>query len=144
MNISCTVQPHAILPTYATDGSAAFDIYAAEDVLVWESDQPATLVHTGVSMELPADRALLLLPRSGNASKRGLRLATGVSLVDPDFRGEILVPLVSDHPLERGVLVKAGDRIAQGLVVPYEKVTFNVVEKLSSTSRGVGGFGHTG
>ena len=114
MNINCTVQPHAILPTYATDGSAALDVYASEDVLVWGSDQPATLVPTGVTFAIPPGHAMLVFPRSGHAVKRGLRLATGTSVIDPDYRGELFIPLVSDHPLERGVLVKAGDRTRLG------------------------------
>lgn len=144
MNINCTVQPHAILPTYATDGSAALDVYASEDVLVWGSDQPATLVPTGVTFAIPPGHAMLVFPRSGHAVKRGLRLATGASVIDPDYRGELFIPLVSDHPLEQAVLVKAGDRIAQVLIVPAPRIVLGVVNELPATARGAGGFGSTG
>ena len=60
---------------------------------------------------------VLLFARSGNASKRGIRPANCVGVVDADYRGPVMVPLVSDHPLEDGMLVKAGDRIAQAMVV---------------------------
>lgn len=145
MQVHCRMtSPGARQPTYATDGSAAFDIYASEDVLVWESDSPATLVPTGLVFAVPPGHAMLLFPRSGSAVKCGLRLATGVSVIDPDYRGELFVPMVSDHPIERGVLVKAGDRIAQGMVVPSPRIVLNVTDSLPETARGTGGFGSTG
>ena len=134
----------AKLPTYATDGSGAFDLYAAEDILVWTAQEQASLVNTGLSFAVPAGHALLLFARSGNASKRGIRPANCVGVVDADYRGPVMVPLVSDHPLEDGMLVKAGDRIAQGMVVPAPRVVFDMVLFLPETARGAGGFGSTG
>lgn len=141
MNITLT--PDATLPTYGTAGAAAFDLYASEDVLVWESDQPATLVPTGLRVAVPEGWVLLLFARSGHACKRGLRLATGTSVIDPDYRGEVRVPLVSDHPIDRGVLVRKGDRIAQAMLVHAPRVVLEVVDALPDTERGAGGFGST-
>ena len=131
-------------PTYATDGSGAFDLYACEDVLVWTSGEPATLVNTGLAVAVPEDHVMLIFARSGLASTRGLRPANCTGVLDSDYRGAVKVPLVSDHPLESGVLVKAGDRIAQAMIVPAPRVTFDAVLFLSPTERGAGGFGSTG
>lgn len=131
-------------PTYATDGSGAFDLYACADILVWSAQETASLIDTGIAVAIPEDHVMLIFARSGHASQRGLRPANCVGVIDPDYRGSVKVPLVSDHPLESGVLVKAGDRIAQALIVPAPRVVFDQVLFLPPTERGAGGFGSTG
>lgn len=131
---------HAKAPTYATDGAACFDFYAAESVEV-----PAlysSVVDTGVAVEVPENFALLLFSRSGHGFKHGIRLANAVGIVDSDFRGSVKVCLHNDSGFVYSVA--AGDRIAQGLIVATFRHKIEVVDELSETARGAGGMGSTG
>lgn len=127
------------IPTYATDGSGAFDFYSAEDVVVHENYAKA--INLGVAMEVPDGHVLLLFPRSSVGKNTGLRMPNSVGVIDSDYRGTI-------HALYDNVwgdhIVLTGDRIAQGIIVPIPKVEFEEVEELSTTERGKGGFGSTG
>lgn len=131
--------PNGKIPTYATDGSGAFDFYSAEDVVVHENYAKA--INLGVAMEVPDGHVLLLFPRSSIGKNTGLRMPNSVGVIDSDYRGTI-------HALYDNVwsghIVSAGDRIAQGIIVPIPKVEFEEVEELSTTERGEGGFGSTG
>lgn len=133
------LNPDARLPVYASSGAACFDLCAVHDVLV----HPGTtmLVSTGLAFEVPDNNALLIYPRSGLAM-RGLRLANCVGVVDSDYRGDVMVALHNDS--RDAMLVKAGDRIAQGMVMPVARHGFVESKDLSSTERGAGGFGSTG
>ena len=127
------------IPTYATDGSGAFDFYSAEDVVVHENYAKA--INLGVAMEVPDGHVLLLFPRSSIGKNTGLRMPNSVGVIDSDYRGTIHAlydNVWSDHT------VLTGDRIAQGIIVPIPKVEFEEVEELSTTERGEGGFGSTG
>lgn len=129
----------AKLPTYGTDGSACFDIYTNESGDCFES---ATF-STGLSFEIPENHVMLVFSRSGHGFKSDIRLANCVGVIDSDYRGELKVKLTLDASF--GFFpVKAGDRIAQAMVIPFEKVAFVEVEDLSETERGHGGFGSTG
>lgn len=132
--------PNGKIPTYATDGSGAFDFYSAEDVVVHENYAKA--INLGVAMEVPDGHVLLLFPRSSIGKNTGLRMPNSVGVIDSDYRGTI-------HALYENVvwgnyLVQTGERIAQGIIVPIPKVEFEEVEELSTTERGEGGFGSTG
>ena len=132
--------PNGKIPTYATDGSGAFDFYSAEDVVVHETHAEA--INLGVAMEIPDGYVLLLFPRSSTGKNTWLRMANSVGVIDSDYRGTI-------HALYENVvwgnyLVQTGERIAQGIIVPIPKVEFEEVEELSTTERGDGGFGSTG
>lgn len=131
--------PNGKIPTYATDGSGAFDFYSAEDVVVHENYAKA--INLGVAMEVPDGHVLLLFPRSSIGKKTWLRMANSVGVIDSDYRGTI-------HALYENVLggdtILIGQRIAQGIIVPVPKVEFEEVEELSTTERGEGGFGSTG
>ena len=83
-----------------------------------------------------------MFPRSGLATKQGLRLANCVAVIDSDYRGEWFIPIYNDSDETRWVL--CGDRIAQAVIMPYISVDFEVVDELDDTERGEGGFGHTG
>ena len=129
----------AIAPTYATDGSAGMDLYADGDyVIPCASD--FIVVSTGISVEIDADKAGLVWPRSGLAAKFGID--TGAGVIDPDYRGEIKV-LLFNHGVENYV-VKRGDRIAQLLIVPCYRPKTEVVDNLDETERGENGFGSSG
>lgn len=143
------LRPDAWLPTYATDGSGCFDIYALDAEGTWEvSDpllgQPATFL-TGLSFEIPQGYVMLVFSRSGHAFKNDVRLANCVGVIDSDYRGELKIKLAHDGGEFRDeLLVKRYDRIAQAMIIPIPKVFFTEVEDLSKTDRGNGGFGSTG
>lgn len=149
------LHPDAILPTYATDGSACFDLYAIgprnplDDGLPIRHGEPVT-IRTGVAFEIPAGHVMLVFSRSGHGFKDGLRLANCVGVIDSDYRGEVQVRLTNDT-LDGGHFsgpaaprIRSGDRIAQAMIVPIPKVELVEVEELSTTERGAGGFGSTG
>ena len=131
----------AILPTYATDGSGCFDIYT---MLNGDTDynEPHTY-STGLTFEIPEDHVMLVFSRSGHGFKNDVRLSNCVGVIDSDYRGELKVKLTCDK-IGWGLEVNAGERIAQGMVIPIQKVQFEEVSELSETERGVGGFGSSG
>ena len=129
------------LPPYATAGAAAVDFTARlTELLILDSGE-TTLVPTGLACEVPEGFALLVLPRSGMA-RIGLVIPNSPGLIDPDYRGEIMVTLKNTNRWP--VLIRPGDRIAQGLLVPTVRIAWKVVQALSPTARGAGGFGSTG
>ena len=133
------LHPDAILPTYATDGSACFDIYSLESVC---TQQPQAIIKTGLAFEIPEGYALMVYSRSGHAFKSDIRLANCVAVIDSDYRGELLVKLTRD--VDAGIHVEYGERVAQGMIIPIEQVGFIEVDELKTTQRGEGGFGSTG
>lgn len=130
----------AIVPTYGTEGSAGMDMYSIESVDIIPGE--TVMVHTGVCMEIPQKFFGAVYPRSGIAAKRGLRLANCVGVIDSDYRGEIIVPIHNDSPVVQHI--DCGERIAQMIIQPYIHPNLVVVDSLSDTDRGEGGFGHTG
>lgn len=131
----------ARVPTYATDGSAAFDIYADEADYV--SSGRYTKFSTGISIEVPAGHVLKIYSRSGHGFKEGVRLVNCTGIIDSDYRGEIMVGLCCDNP-DGYIYISQGDRIAQGIIMPIEKTEFEIVDELSETVRANNGFGSTG
>ena len=147
------LHPQAKLPTYATEGSACFDLYAA--TVDGKSHIPSELHQgypvtcgTGLSFEIPAGHAMLIFSRSGHGFKHGARLANCVGVIDSDYRGEVAVKLACDQdevPIEwRPLLVRPGDRIAQAMIIPVPEIGLELVDELSDTARGDRGFGSTG
>ena len=139
------IHPKALLPKYATEGAACFDIFAlvntVEGSVLVSSSIPA-IIDTGLSFEIPEGYVMLVFSRSGHGFKNDVRLANCVGVIDSDYRGELKVKLTADS---YSVLeVNYGDRIAQGMLVPVGRVIFEEVSELSSTERGHGGFGSTG
>jgi dUTP pyrophosphatase len=133
--------PDAILPTYARDGDAGLDLTSAIDVEVAPGER--AMVPTGLAVAIPAGHAGLVLPRSGLASRRGLTLANSPGLIDAGYRGELTCAVVN---LDRtqAVSIRAGERIAQLVIVPVAVVRPAWVEQLPASERGEGGFGSTG
>jgi dUTP pyrophosphatase len=130
------------LPAYQTERSVGLDLVA-------EIDEPVTLaplgrvaVGTGIALEIPSGFEGQVRPRSGRALEEGLTLANSPGTIDPDYRGELKVILVNLG--NRPVSVSPGERIAQLVIAPVAKVELVEVEKLAESSRGEGGFGHTG
>lgn len=130
------------LPSYETIGSAGMDLRAllAESKVLMPMER--ALIPTGLFIELPQGYEAQVRARSGLAIKYGITLINAVGTIDSDYRGEICVPLVNlgDEPFE----IKNGERIAQMVIARYEAVQWEVVDELSETERGEGGFGHTG
>jgi len=122
-------------------GEPAFDLAAAEEVIV-EPGRVA-LVPTGLVIEVPPGLALGIFARSSTPLKRGLMIANGVGLVDSDYCGpadEVKIAVMNFTAAS--VTVRAGDRIAQALLLPAPRVEWDEVAQLASESRG--GFGATG
>lgn len=132
----------AIIPTYGSVYSAGADLYALIDDAIVINPGETKLIRTGLSMEIPVGYGGFIYARSGLASKRGLAPANKVGVVDADYRGEVMVAL-HNHGLESQV-IESGERIAQLVIAPFYKASFEVVEELNDTVRGTGGFGSTG
>jgi dUTP pyrophosphatase len=135
------LRPDIPLPRYETDRAAAFDFSAADDVAI-EPGRVA-LVPTGLVIEVPDGLFLGIFARSSTPLKRGLMVANGVGVVDPDYCGpadEVKIAVVNFT--NAVVTVRRGDRIAQGIFLPAPRVTWHEVDQLRDGSRG--GFGATG
>lgn len=136
------LHPKAQVPSYGTKYAAGADLYAClEDPVTIEPGQTQFLP-TGLAVAVPAGYVGLVFARSGLACKRGLAPANKVGVIDSDYRGEVLVAL-HNHGAEPQ-LVEPGDRIAQLVLVPVLSPALRVVDDLSETERGEGGFGSTG
>jgi dUTP pyrophosphatase len=138
----------ATLPTYATDGSACFDLYADQvrnpEIVSNVSAGDPCVIDTGLALEIPAGWCMLIFSRSGHGFKDDVRLANCVGVIDSDYRGEVKVKLTKDGDGAGWLGVFHGDRIAQAMLVPTYRVGFKEVTELSDTARGTGGFGSTG
>lgn len=130
------------LPQYATALSAGVDLRANVEQEVILKPMQRLLVPTGIFMELEDGCEAQIRPRSGLALKFGVTLINAPATIDPDYRGELKVPLVN---LSGEIFVlKPGERIAQVVFARFERIRWEPVEALSETTRGAGGFGHTG
>jgi dUTP pyrophosphatase len=135
------LDPTLPLPGYGTSEAAGFDLAASHDIVV----QPGqiALVRTGLIIEVPTGHFLGIFARSSTPLKRGLLVANGVGVIDPDYSGpndEVMVQVLNFTQAE--VRVQRGDRLAQGIVLPAPRVTWDEVTAIRSTTRG--GFGATG
>ncbi|MEG2931540.1 MAG: dUTP diphosphatase [Ruthenibacterium sp.] len=137
------MRPNAQVPQYATQGSAAADLYAAPDAPITIEPQGRAVIPTGIALALPdAGHVAFVFARSGLAVKHGLALSNGVGVIDSDYRGEISVGLVNLS--DTAYTVQIGERIAQMCILPVEQALFVTVDTLDETARGAGGFGSTG
>ena len=135
------LSPSVALPRYESDGAAAFDLAAAADVTI-EAGQVA-LIPTGLVIEVPSGMFLGIFARSSTPLKRGLMVANGVGVVDPDYCGphdEVKIAVLNFTGA--AVRVAAGDRIAQGMLLPVTRVEWDETQSFRRDSRG--GFGSTG
>jgi dUTP pyrophosphatase len=130
------------LPAYMTPGAAGMDLYAAlqEDLLIGPGD--IVLVPTGLEVAIPDGFEGQVRPRTGLAVKHGISLPNTPATIDADYRGEIRVPLINlgREPFR----VSRGMRIAQLVVAPVARVSWEEVDTLPTTDRGGRGFGHSG
>jgi dUTP pyrophosphatase len=154
------VKNTARIPQFAHSGDAGFDLAAAEDALIYPFQKK--LVGTGLKVELPRGCELQVRPRSGLSLKTGLFIANSPGTIDSNYRGEIGI-IVYHGPalnyegiwsfivsfiraLRTPLVIKAGDRIAQGVISALPELVFTEVaeDNLAATTRGGGGFGSTG
>ena len=135
----------AKLPVYATDGAACFDVYADRIIksIHHISGNDVYQYSTGLSFELPKGKALMIYSRSGDGIKRHITLSNSTGVIDSDYRGELIVQLEKSIPSVCG-FPKAGERICQAMIIDAPQYDFEVVDELSETGRGAGGFGSTG
>ena len=131
------------MPAYATDGSAGLDLRACLEAPLLLAPGRTELIPTGLAIHLddPA-LAAVILPRSGLGHKHGIVLGNLVGLIDSDYQGQLMVSCWN-----RGAepfTIRAGERIAQLVVVPVVQVQLEVVTEFTASARGAGGFGHSG
>ena len=136
------ISKFAQLPTYATEGAAGMDLYAANEEPITLAPLERKLIPLGFTMELPTGYEAQIRPRSGMAIKRGITLSNCVGTVDEDYRGEVCVGVVNLSREE--YTIQTGDRIAQMVVAPVTKAIIIEADELAETVRGEGGFGSTG
>jgi dUTP pyrophosphatase len=137
------LRPEARVPARAYTGDAGYDLTAAERVVLAPGER--AVLRTGIAMAVPVGYAGLVLPRSGLATQFGISLVNTPGLIDPGYRGELMVPLIN-HDREEAFEVVVGMRIAQLVLVKAAEVQFVGVEFLeeSADDRGEGGFGSSG
>ena len=134
----------AVMPTYAKHGDAGMDLTATSK----SYDEHGNVVYgTGLAFEIPHGFVGLLFPRSSN-TKKDLILGNSVGVLDSGYRGEVAFKFRPAMPLERDIEFgprehEIGDRIGQIIIMPYPQINFIEVDELSSSDRGVGGFGST-
>ena len=135
------LDPTIPLPTYGTDEAAGFDLAAASDVTIGPGQ--IALVRTGLIIEVPTGHFLAIFARSSTPLKRGLAVANGVGVIDPDYSGpndEVMIQVLNFTKVD--VVVRRGDRLAQAIVLPAPRVSWHEVEEIRGMTRG--GFGATG
>jgi len=130
------------LPNYETGASAGMDLRANITEAITLQPLERTIVKTGLFIELPIGFEAQVRPRSGLAAKKGITVLNAPGTIDADYRGEIGVILVnlSNEPFT----VENGERVAQLVIAKHERAEWSLVEELSQTKRGEGGFGSTG
>jgi dUTP pyrophosphatase len=135
------LDPTVLLPRYGTTEAAGFDLAASHDLRV--APGQIALVRTGLVIEVPTGYFLAILARSSTPLKRGLMVANGVGVIDPDYAGptdEIMIQVLNVSAAE--VAVTRGDRLAQGILLPANRVSWEEVDQIRPNARG--GFGATG
>lgn len=132
----------AMTPTKGSACAAGFDLYADTDTDIVVEPGEVVPFYTGIAVEIPDGYFGAIYPRSGLATKYGLRLPNCVGVVDSDYRGNVGVPLRNDS--DKPVKVIAHERIAQIVIQPCPEVQFYEDDELTMTERGEGGFGSSG
>lgn len=136
------LRDNAVIPTRGSEYAAGYDLYAAIDETVIIGPHETQKIGTGLSFELPENTFGMIVARSGLATKEGLRPANCSGICDSDYRGEYIIALHNDSDEIR--YVEPNERIAQLILMSYVPMTFSLVNELTITERGEGGFGSTG
>jgi len=133
---------HGTVPAYATVGSAGMDITAALAEPMIIEPGAIIMIPTGIAIALPQGFECQVRSRSGLAAKHGIFALNAPGTIDSDYRGEIKVILANSG--KQSYSIQPGERIAQLVIARYETVQWELVDALSETDRGAGGFGSTG
>lgn len=136
------LRPDAVVPAYMTADAAGLDLAAALDAAVMLAPGARAAIGTGLAMELPRGFEGQVRPRSGLAKNHGVTVVNAPGTIDADYRGEIAVLLINLGA--EPVAITPGMRVAQLVIAPVVQGRIEVVDELSSTARGAGGFGSTG
>lgn len=140
MTLKIKVSDPALTPTRAHPGDAGLDLRSAEDRTLFPGDRVA--VSTGVQVEIPEGFVGYVFARSGNGLRYGVGFPNGVGVVDAGYRGDVKAILTNTG--DEVFCIERGDRIAQLVVQPIELPDVEIVDELSTSERGEGGFGSTG
>jgi dUTP pyrophosphatase len=142
MNVKVINKSNNLLPAYETALSAGMDIRAfiTEDVILKPFQR--SLVSSGLFIELPQGFEAQIRPRSGLALKHGITVLNSPGTIDADYRGEIKILLINLSDTD--FRIQSGDRIAQMIIAKHEQISWEAADSLNETSRGTGGYGHTG
>ncbi|HEX9079964.1 MAG TPA: dUTP diphosphatase [Desulfuromonadaceae bacterium] len=132
------------LPTYTTHGAAAMDLRACLDAPLTVAPGETVLVPSGIAISIhDPGLVALIVPRSGLGIKHGIVLANTIGVIDSDYQGEIGIGIRNQG--QRAYTIEPGERICQMMFVPVTQVALAMVDEFSREStRGAGGFGHTG
>jgi dUTP diphosphatase len=130
------------LPAYHSEHAAGFDLQAELDEPVTLHSMSRVAIPTGIALEIPPGFEGQVRPRSGRALEEGLTLVNSPGTIDSDYRGEVKVILINLG--DSAITINPGDRIAQVIIAPVERAEIKEVDALDASSRGKGGFGHTG
>lgn len=142
IDVPTTVDNEEFIPVYASDLAAGADVKACISAPIILEPQATLLVPTGLRFAIPEGFEIQVRPRSGLALKHGITVLNSPGTIDSDYRGEIGVILINHG--NKAFEILPGMRIAQIVLAPVAKARFIVSESLMATSRGEGGFGHTG
>ena len=130
------LHPDAVVPKYAKSGDAGMDLTA-----VWKNQEMDIITYgTGLAVEIPPWHVGLLFPRS-SIYKTGMSLTNAFGVIDSGYRGEIMMKF---EMTDSRTMYEVGDRIGQLIIVPYPRIDFELVDELTPTDRGSGGYGSTG
>lgn len=136
------LRPGAQLPVYSSEQAAGADLRAWLEAPLTIQPGETAMIPTGLAMALPVGYVGLIYARSGMAAKRGLAPANKVGVIDPDYRGELLVSLHNHGKTAQ--TIEPNERIAQLVITPYITADFTPAVTLDETARGAGGYGSTG
>jgi len=134
------IHPDAVIPSYEHKGDSGMDVFATHLVIIPPRER--TLIKTGLIFEIPKGYEVQVRPKSGLALKEGITCLNTPGTIDSNYRGELGVILINHG--SKSYVVNPGQKIAQLVVQKVEEAKFKVVEDVSKTSRGSGGFGSTG
>lgn len=130
------------LPEYSTEASAGMDLRANIDEDIALEPLKRVLVPTGLFVEIPVGYEAQIRPRSGLAIKKGITVLNSPGTIDADYRGEVCLIMVNLS--DETFVIKDGERIGQMIISKHEKAEWILTDSLEETTRGTGGFGHTG
>lgn len=130
------------LPAYQTELASGFDVRAQIEASLVLKPGERALVATGLSFEIPPGYEIQARPRSGLAIKHGISLVNTPGTIDADYRGEVKIILINHG--QENFEIKPQERVAQLILAPVVQAQFKMVESLTETERGAGGFGSTG